>query len=141
MNGSRYFLDTNIFVCQFDLKAPAKVRIASALVKRAIDSGKGIISYQVVQEFLNVALRRFEQPLSIAEAEQYFVTVLKPLLAVHSSPVLYHEALRVGGRHRLNWYDALIVAGALAGGCEVLYSEDLHSGQVIEGLRIENPFA
>ena len=140
MSG-RFFLDTNLFVYTFDAKAPAKAKTAAHLIRRAADTGEGIISYQVVQEFFNVALRRFAQPMSVAEAEQYLITVLRPLLAVHSSPAIYFNALRIGEKNRMSWYDSLIVAAALEGQCEKIYSEDFQHGQKIETLRIENPFA
>jgi len=139
MSG-RFFLDTNIFVYAFDPNAPSKAKKAGDLIRRAADTGEGIISYQVVQEFFSVAFRRFAQPMTEAEAEQYLITVLRPLLAVHSSPAIYFEALRIQERHRISWYDSLKVAAALEGRCEKLYSEDLQSGQKIEDLRIENPF-
>ena len=137
MSG-RFFLDTNIFVYTFDSAAPAKAKKAAQLVRRAVDSGEGIVSFQVVQEFFNVALRRFTPAMSIAEAEQYLITVFRPLLAVHSSPAMYVEALRITGKHRLSWYDSLIVAAAIEGQCETLYSEDLQDGRKIESLRIQN---
>lgn len=140
MSG-RFFLDTNIFAYAFDTGTSAKAKKALVLIRQALDTGEGIISYQVAQEFVNVAVRRFEQPLSFAECEQYFVTVLKPLLAIHSSPALYLEGLRISGRYRFGWYDSLIVASALEGRCAILYTEDLQSRRDIEGLRIENPFA
>jgi predicted nucleic acid-binding protein len=140
MSG-RFFLDTNFFVYTFDAKAPAKAKKSAELIRGAADTGEGIISYQVVQEFFSVALRRFAQPMSVAEAEQYLITVLRPLLAVHSSPAIYFEALRIAEKHRLSWYDSLIVAAALEGQCDRLYSEDFQHGRKIEGLRIENPFA
>jgi predicted nucleic acid-binding protein len=139
MSG-RFFLDTNIFVYSFDVKAPAKARRAAQLARQAVDTGQGIVSYQVVQEFFSVALRRFAQPMTIGEAEQYLITVFRPLLAIHSTPALYVEALRISAKHRLAWYDWLIVASALEGQCETLYSEDFLHGRKIEGLRIENPF-
>src|SRR4030081_3415382 len=138
--SDRFFLDTNLFVYTFDAKAPAKAKKAAHLIRRAADAGEGIISYQVVQEFFNVALRRFPQPMRVAEAEQYLITVLRPLLAVHSSPAIYFEALRIAEKHRMSWYDPLIIAAALEGQCEKLYSEDFQHGQKIEALRIENPF-
>jgi predicted nucleic acid-binding protein len=138
--SAKFFLDTNIFVYSFDATAPAKTRKATRLVRDAVDTGKGIVSYQVVQEFFNVAFRRFAQPMSVAEAEQYLITVFRPLLAIHSSPALYVEALRIAGKHRLAWYDSIIVASALDGQCDTLYSEDFQHGRKIEGLRIENPF-
>jgi len=139
MNG-RFFLDTNIFAYTFDAKASAKAKRASQLIRQAADTGKGVVSYQVVQEFFNVAFRRFTQPMSVAEAEQYLITVFRPLLAIHSSSALYMEALRIAGKYRLSWYDCLIVAAALQSECSVLYSEDLQHGQKIEGVRIEDPF-
>jgi predicted nucleic acid-binding protein len=139
--SARFFLDTNIFVYTFDLRAPAKAKRSLQLIRLAADTGEGIVSYQVVQEFFNVALRRFAQPMSVAEAEQYFATVFRPLLAVHSTPGIYVEALRIAGEHRISWYDSLIVAAALEGNCETLYTEDLQHRRKIEGLQIENPFA
>jgi predicted nucleic acid-binding protein len=137
----RFFLDTNILAYSFDAHAPAKARIATTLIRKAVDSGEGIISFQVVQEFFNVALRRFPKPMNAAEAEQYLITVLRPLLAVHSSPSIYLQGLRIMEKHRLSWYDSLIIAAAREGECETLYSEDLRHGQQIEGLRIEDPFS
>jgi predicted nucleic acid-binding protein len=138
MSG-RFFLDTNIFVYSFDTQAPAKAKRALRLIREAVDTGKGIVSYQVVQEFFNVAFRRFPQPMNVAEAEQYLLTVLRPLLAIQSSSALYLEALRTMEKCRLSWYDSLIVAAALQGECSVLYSEDFQHGQKIGPLTIENP--
>lgn len=137
----RFFLDTNVFVYSFDSGARAKSRRATELVREAVATRRGIVSYQVVQEFFNVALRRFAEPMSHADAEQYLTTVFRPLLAPHSSVALYQEALAFSHRYRLNWFDSLVVAAAIAGECEVLYSEDLQDGQKFGGLRVENPFA
>ncbi len=139
MNG-RFFLDTNIFVYSLDPNSRAKAVRATELIRRAISTGKGVVSFQVAQEFFNVALRRFAKPMTPAEAEQYLLAVFRPLLAIHSSQALYAEALHLFGGHRLSWYDSLIVAAAVQAECEVLYSEDLQHGRRFESLRIENPF-
>jgi predicted nucleic acid-binding protein len=138
--SARFFLDTNIFACSFDRNAPNKAARAAQLIRQALQTRSGIVSYQVVQEFFNIALRRFKQPMTRAEAEQYLATTLRPLLAVHSSPALYGEALRIGDKFQLAWYDSLIVAGALEGQCGILYSEDFQHGQQMEKLKISNPF-
>jgi predicted nucleic acid-binding protein len=139
MSG-RFFLDTNIFVYSFDASSPKKAAQATKLIRKGIETRGGIVSYQVVQEFFNVALRRFAKPMSSAEGEQYLATTFRPLLAVHSSPALYGEALRMGARFRLAWYDSLIVASAIAGQCNVLYSEDFQDGQHLGSVTISNPF-
>jgi predicted nucleic acid-binding protein len=139
MNG-RFFLDTNIFVYSFDRTAVGKSRRAAQLIQTALKTQKGITSYQVVQEFFNVALQRFAQPMKTEEAEQYFSTTFRPLLGIHSSQALYLDALHLQSRYRLSWCDSLIVAAAIQAQCELLITEDLQHGQRFGDLRIENPF-
>lgn len=82
---ARLFLDTNIFAYSFDETAPKKARIADRLIRKGLDSGNVVVSYQVVQEFFNVALRRFARPFSYPEAEQYLSVIFRPLLTVFPS--------------------------------------------------------
>ncbi len=138
--SDRFFLDTNIFVYSFDRSAPAKARKATQLIRDALTTQKGVISYQVVQEFFNVALRRFSQPMQPADAGQYLIAVFRPLLAVHSSQVLYAEALVLQAQSGLSWYDSLIVSAAIQARCGILFSEDLQHGQRFGGLQVRNPF-
>ena len=139
MSG-RFFLDTNIFIYSFDRSAAAKAQRAAQLIREALTTQKGVVSYQVVQEFFNVALRRFAQPMKAADAGQYLSTVFRPLLAVHSSQALYAEALHLHAQSGLSWYDALIVSAAIQAQCELLYTEDLQHGQRFGGLQVRNPF-
>jgi predicted nucleic acid-binding protein len=139
MSG-RFFLDTNIFVYSFDPTAPQKSARASELIRHAVRSRNGIVSYQVVQEFFNVAFRRFAHPMTAPEAEQYLATTFRPLLAINSSGALYVEAFRLISRYSLSWYDSLVVAAAIEGGVQILYSEDFQHGQEFGNLSIENPF-
>lgn len=138
--NARFFLDTNVFVYSFDLHATEKAKRAEQLIRNGLTTGKGLISYQVVQEFFNVALKRFRPPMKIAEAEQYLGAVFRPLLAVHSSPALYGEALRISETRKISWYDSLIVSAAIQSGCGRLYSEDLQHGQKFGKLEVVNPF-
>jgi predicted nucleic acid-binding protein len=68
--------------------APEKAAQARKLIRTANETRGGIVSYPVVQEFLNLALRRFSKPMSGADAEQYLSTTFRPLLSVHSSQAL-----------------------------------------------------
>ena len=93
-----------------------------------------------MQEFFNVALKRFSQPMQAADAGQYLSTVFRPLLAVHSSQALYAEALFLHAKSSLAWYDSLIVSAAMQARCEVLFSEDMQHGQRFGALQVRNPF-
>jgi predicted nucleic acid-binding protein len=134
------FLDTNIFAYIFDDRAPVKRERASRLIGEALLSADGAISYQVVQETLNVFSRRLDPPMPPDRAAAFFEMVLQPLWRVNPSPELYGRALAIRERYQYSFYDSLIIAAALEAGCDRLLSEDLQHGQEIEGLRIENPF-
>lgn len=138
--SDRFFLDTNIFVYSVDPDNPVKQRRALELIRTALRTRKGIVSYQVVQEFFNVVIPRFAQPMTLADAEQYLAMTFRPLLAVHSSYLLYGQALQLGRQYSVSWYDSLIVAAAFEGRCGILYSEDFQHGQKFGDLVVRNPF-
>lgn len=135
------FVDSNVLVYLVDSSEPEKRATARDLVRNALQRGDAQISYQVVQETLNVVTRKFQRTVSSDDARQLFREVLLPLWRVMPSQALYERALDIQARYQYAFYDSLIIAGALAGGCTRLYSEDMRDGQRIEGLTIENPFA
>ena len=132
------FLDTNIFVYMFDETDDIKRRRAEELVRRGIETATVCISYQVVQETLNVATRRLG--FSYSDSRTLLADVLAPLWTVHPSRELYESGLALRDRYGFSFYDSMIVAAALESGCVRLYSEDLQHGQRIESLTVENPF-
>ena len=138
--SDRYFLDTNVFVYSFDDTAPGKRRIADGMIAAAGADGAGAISFQVIQEFCHVAIRKFAPPPTLVDLRRYVTTVLAPLCQVHSSIELYRQALAVREQTGYSFYDSLILAAAAAAGCETLYTEDLDPGRSIAGVTIANPF-
>lgn len=139
--SANFFLDTNVLIYTFDEGNPEKRDRARTLVAEALAESRGAISYQVVQEFLNGALRKFSKPLTATDAERYLTVVLEPLCTVFASVELFHQAVEISGRWKCSFYDSLIIASALQAGCTTLYSEDLQHGQKIGPLRIVNPFS
>jgi predicted nucleic acid-binding protein len=136
----RFFLDTNVLVYTFDARVPRKQRIARDLVTQALKDRYGIISFQVAQEFLNVALRKFKPPMSPAQAQAYLTRVLMPLCEVFPDADLYSDALSIASKGGWTFYDSLVMASAAAGKCRILFSEDLQSGRIVQGVEIRNPF-
>jgi predicted nucleic acid-binding protein len=78
MRGKAFF-DTNIFIYAFDSGHPQKARTADILIREALSSGNGVISYQVAQEFISVALRKSPE-FGISQIRSYLRQVLLPLL-------------------------------------------------------------
>ena len=134
------FFDSNILVYAFDQRDPRRSSIAQDLLARAQREHSAVISAQVVQETLNVLMRKLSPRMSAADARKVLDHVLAPLWRIHPSPALYARGLHIQERYGFNFYDSLIAAAALEGGCTRLLSEDLQHGQQIEGLRVENPF-
>src|SRR5215203_5010876 len=134
------FIDTNLFIYQLEASDESKSATADRIICKGIETRNACISFQVVQECLNIILRKAEVSLSTDEAKQYLVHVLAPLFRVPASFSLYRRALDLQTRYRYGFYDSLVIAAALDAGCTRLYSEDLQDGQRIEGLTVENPF-
>jgi predicted nucleic acid-binding protein len=128
------FLDTNIIVYAFASNDPRGER-ADALVKAG-----GVISVQVLNEFVNVLRRKQRRDWEeIDDALGVLKMLLDPPLPL---TVEVHEAaIGVARHYGFSIYDSLIVAAALRAGCSMLYSEDFQRGQTIERLAIRNPFA
>lgn len=133
-----FFLDTNVFVYMFDETDDPKRTSAENLVQQALEEREGCISYQVVQETVNVLSGKLNA--SPHQVRRIFNHVLLPLWQVNPSERLYHRGLDLQSRYRYGFYDSLIVAAALESGCRTLYTEDLHQGQQIDDLTIRNPF-
>ena len=109
------FLDTNVFVYLFDEADAGKQRQAEILVNSVLVSRTGCISFQVVQETLNVLIRKIETPVD--RVREILIDVLIPLWQVNPTAALYQDAISIQGRYGFSFYDSLIVAAALEAGC------------------------
>ncbi len=132
------FIDSNIFVYLFDETDAIKRQISEELIRQALKKRTACISYQVVQETINVITRKLNATPD--EARQLLDNVLIPLWRVNPTQIFYRRGLDLQARYQFSFYDSLIVAAALDAGCKTLYSEDLQHGQRIEQLTINNPF-
>jgi predicted nucleic acid-binding protein len=139
--AERSFLDTNILVYCFIDGAKEKRETARKIVRRALEKREGVISYQVVQEFLNVATRKAVPRMTQAEAQAYLSKVLMPLCEVFPDAALYSNALSIADETGWSFYDSLVVSGAVTAGCSVLITEDMQAGRKVRGIEIRNPFA
>ncbi|MEO6760858.1 MAG: PIN domain-containing protein [Candidatus Saccharimonadales bacterium] len=134
------FFDTNVLVYQFDKSAPLKQKQAKTLIKQALQTGHGVISSQVAQEFLNVATSKFASKIPALLLGNVLSDMLLPLLALSPSADFYERALGLFTTNKLSFYDALIIQAAIDLKCDVLYSEDLQTGRKFESVLIQNPF-
>lgn len=135
-----FFLDTNILVYSFDTTSPKKQEAAQEIITAMLRSQRGVISSQVVQEFLNVAIRKFTRPMALSEAQDYLRLVLLPLCLHYPSIAFYDRALLIQAETGFSFYDSLIVTAAIELGCQTLLTEDMQNGRTVQGVAIVNPF-
>jgi predicted nucleic acid-binding protein len=133
----RVFLDTNVLVYLYDADTPERQRKARGVLER--DSVYFAISTQVLQEFYVTVTRKFAK--SMAE-EDVLIAMrrLRELPTVKVDVPMIFEAIDLGRRFQLSFWDALIARAALAAGCTRLLTEDLQHQMRIGDLTVENPF-
>lgn len=139
MSGSAFF-DSNILIYRFSPLDALKQERARELIRQAVAAGNGVISYQVVQEVLNVGLKGATGLLAMREANLLLQSFSQDFKIVAWSLSLVDRALQIKERYEFQWYDSLVLSAALGAKCETLYTEDLQHGQRIEGLVVVNPF-
>ena len=132
------FFDTNILLYAVDEDEAEKYGVAGELVEAHLVDGDGMISVQVLREFYSAA-RRLRRPLSDEQAGQ-MVEYFSTFRTLPEDTRMVLKAVRRSQELVLSFWDALIVEAALKGGADRLLTEDLQHGQLIEGMRVENPF-
>ncbi|MFH0926308.1 MAG: PIN domain-containing protein [bacterium] len=138
--SDKYFIDTNIFIYTFDKEERIKQKKAKEIIGDALSSSKGIISVQVIQEFLNIATKKFKVPLTLQSSKKYLTKVLNPLCEVYPDIIMFELGLDIQATTNYSFYDSMIIAAAKKGGCVNLYSEDMQDSHEVRGLIIINPF-
>lgn len=136
--SAKVFVDTNILVYAFGTK---KAPIPDPRIEAAelIVMAGGAISVQVLNEFAQVCSRKAHLGWDrVAGLLQVIKELCDPVVPI---TIETHEAaVNLSRRYGFSIYDSLILAAAKRAGCTTVYSEDLQHGQVVDGLRIENPF-
>ena len=133
----RSLFDTNVLVYADSGDEPGKQRRAIDLVKLHRAAGTAVLSTQVLQEFVNVALRKLRLPPALIRDRLAFYSRFE---VVPASPELMVGALDLHVLHGLSFYDALILQAAIVSGCQQLLSEDMQHGAMFGGVCIVNPF-
>jgi predicted nucleic acid-binding protein len=135
--SDRSFLDTNILIYAHDSGSPEKQKKSREIIAHLADTGDGVVSTQVMQEFYIAATRKLGVEPLIAKGVLKTFAVFE---IVQVSTLLIQEAIDCSILNQLSFWDSLILASAASAGCSVVVSEDLNDKQTILGVRIQNPF-
>lgn len=139
MRGNKVFLDTSILVYAHDASSRGKHDVARHLVTGLWDTGTGLLSTQVLQEFLVTVTRKIPKPMSLATAKEVVSSLLAWEIIVDDGPAILRAA-DLMSRFHFSFWDSMIVQAAVDGGASTLYSEDLAHGQTIRGVSVVSLF-
>jgi predicted nucleic acid-binding protein len=99
----------------------------------------GTISVQVLNEIANVARRKmrmsWDTTFDLVQRLSALLSIVPVTMSIHN------HGLMLAQRYQFAIYDSMVVAAALSCGCNILFSEDMHSGLIVERrMTISNPF-
>lgn len=134
----KIFFDSNIFVYAMDNNEPRKKQIASKLIKEYKNSNSVIISTQNLQEFYNASTKKLHIEKNIVKSAVDYLSKSFPVVQI-SIPIIL-KAIDIQIKYQLGFYDSLIISTASYENCVVCYSEDFSNGQIVEGVKVINPF-
>lgn len=135
---NKIFVDTNILVYAHSIHAGAKHAFAKQAIRSLWESGNGILSTQVLQELCVTLQHRSTPALSTDEVRQ----VLRDYLlweVVPNTPPMVVQAYEIQLRHRISFWDAMILLAAEIAGASILYSEDFSAGHKYGSIQVVNP--
>ena len=137
--SDKVFLDSNILVYCSDGNDIQKQNAARNLIESLVKNNKGQISTQTLQEFFHVVTRKLK---SSKEDTRNDVEKYAKIFPVHTNTLKdILSAIGISIKTQFSFYDSLIIAAAKSEGCSIVYSEDLNDGQIVDGVKIVNPFA
>jgi predicted nucleic acid-binding protein len=133
------FVDTNLIVYTRDRRFAEKRAEAEKWLELLWSEQRARTSMQVLNEYYTTVTRKLKPGLSAELARED----VQLLLSWNPQPIdarLVSRAFDIEMRHRLDWWDCLIVAAAQMQGCVLLLTEDMQDGADYGGVIIRNPF-
>jgi len=138
--SDKIFVDTNILIYAHDIDSGLKHDTAVKVITDLWERANGILSNQVLQEFYIVVTRKIPKPISLSEARAIIKNYLKWQIEENNSNSIL-RASEIQEKYNISFWNALTVTAAQQAGAAKILTEDMNSGQTIEGVLIENPFS
>jgi predicted nucleic acid-binding protein len=135
---AKIFIDTNMFVYTLDRYDKTKQKIARKMIKTIVENEIAVISTQVLQEFYNICTTKLRlKPLQV---KGYVHTYSDNLEVVQNSSDIIERGIDISIISHISFWDALLIAAAEYSKCFEIITEDLNDSQIINGIKIRNPF-
>ncbi len=133
---SKIFIDTNILVYTVDNCNPKKKVKARNILKETVKANSAVISTQILQEFYVIGTTKLKMDSILAKN---IIHTFENMEIVVIDTFLIKEAIDTSVLNKISFWDALVIVSAESAKCEKIYTEDLNHGQIIRGVKVENP--
>jgi predicted nucleic acid-binding protein len=117
----------------------SKALVAEDLIRQALRNQTLLLAAQTCLELHWLLVRKAR--LSQGQATHLLKEYLDGATIIPTDVSIMQIGFTLAERHRLQTFDAIILAAAAEAGCDVLYSEDMQDGFEWEGVKVVNPFA
>ena len=135
MKGKTFF-DTNIFIYLYADNEPRKQTISKEIVNKANEC---ITSTQILNEINNVMIKKWKMSAEAVKTVQGDVRRISEVAYIDEDTI--DKAIDLNSRYGFSYYDCLMLSSALESDCDIIYTEDMNDGQIInDTLKIVNPF-
>jgi len=131
------FFDSDVLVYSDDTSSGAKQQRAIDLIALHLREGTAVLSLQVLQEYFIVSTRKLKVPPEIAQQK---VQILARAKMVYFNANDIIASIELHRLRRISFWDSLIIHAARLAGAGILFTEDLQTGGILEGMRVVNPF-
>ena len=134
----KIFIDTNVLIYSQNNNEAEKQSACRKVISNIADSNLLVISTQVMQEYYNVATLKMGIEKLLAKKTVKMFDVYE---IVTIQPSIIFKAMDIHVLNQLSFWDSLIISAAKSANCTMVLTEDMNDGQVIEGVKIQNPFS
>lgn len=133
----RITLDTNILIYAADRKDQHRHNASLKILEKATQLDC-ILTLQALSEFYHVVTRKnfVNAKAALATIDEW--QTIFPVVAAKFSTL--NKAVTLTIKHQLSFWDAMLLVTAQEAGTTILLSEDFNHHQMIDNIRIVNPF-
>lgn len=136
----RTLVDTNVLVYAHDPSDRRKQQLAIEALDSLVEQGLGVLTTQVLGEFISVVTKKIPQPLSTEDAARQAYALMESFEVLCVDARTVAEAIRGQSVYSLPYWDAQVWASARIEHIPVVLSEDFAHGEEIEGVTFVDPF-
>ena len=133
--SDRIFVDSNIWIYLFVDDSDVKSKAAKTFITENAETSCLVISYQVVNEVCSVLKKKKYTETEIRNVADDIMGLCE--VCDYSGEIIF-MASKLREQHSFSYWDSHVVASALAAQCNVLASEDMQDGFIINTMIIKD---